>query len=129
MTPTNVTDSVNKADTDNDDSKQKETKSPRADTSPHADTTPATPSGQPAYVPYALYSKLLERVSVKIICYLVNFYFSTLHLHAETRDINHNCSNKVTALEEKQAVLQVMVGQLSEQLVPLLANASINNKV
>ncbi|XP_011148601.1 SH3 domain-containing kinase-binding protein 1-like isoform X1 [Harpegnathos saltator] len=90
LTQTNV------ADADNDDSKQKEAKSPRADISPHADHSPATPSGQPAYVPYALYSKLLERVA---------------------------------ALEEKQAVLQVTVGQLSEQLIPLLANASINNKV
>lgn len=50
-------------------------------------------------------------------------------MHARTRDINLNCFNKVAALEEKQAVLQVTVGQLSEQLVPLLANASINNKV
>ncbi|XP_032670452.1 uncharacterized protein LOC116843802 [Odontomachus brunneus] len=96
MTQTNVVDPVNKADADNDDSKQKEAKSPRADPSPHTDNSPATPSGQPAYVPYALYSKLLERVA---------------------------------ALEEKQAVLQLTVGQLSEQLVPLLANASINSKV
>ncbi|KMQ97749.1 sh3 domain-containing kinase-binding protein 1 [Lasius niger] len=95
MTQGNVTDSVNKPDIDNDDSKQKD-KSPRADISPHVDHSPGASSGQPAYVPYALYSKLLERVA---------------------------------ALEEKQAVLQVTVGQLSEQLVPLLANASINNKV
>ncbi|KAM0735364.1 SH3 domain-containing kinase-binding protein 1 [Formica fusca] len=95
MTQGNVADSVNKPDIDNDDNKQKD-KSPRADTSPHADHSPGTTSGQPAYVPYALYSKLLERVA---------------------------------ALEEKQAVLQVTVGQLSEQLVPLLANASINSKV
>lgn len=95
MTQGNVTDSVNKPDTDNDDSKQKD-KSPRANTSPHADHNPGASSGQPAYVPYALYSKLLERVA---------------------------------ALEEKQAVLQMTVGQLSEQLVPLLANSSINSKV
>ncbi|EZA61495.1 hypothetical protein DMN91_004339 [Ooceraea biroi] len=95
MTQGNVTDSVNKPDTDNDDSKQKD-KSPRADTSPHADHSPGASSGQPAYVPYALYSKLLERVA---------------------------------ALEEKQAVLQMTVGQLSEQLIPLLANSSINSKV
>ncbi|GAB1859072.1 SH3 domain-containing kinase-binding protein 1 [Camponotus japonicus] len=87
-------DSINKPDIDNDDSKQKD-KSPRADTSPHADHSPGALSGQPAYVPYALYSKLLERVA---------------------------------ALEEKQAVLQVTVGQLSEQLV-LLTNASVNSKV
>lgn len=87
-------DSVNKPDIDNDDNKQKD-KSPRTDTSPHADHSPGASSGQPAYVPYALYSKLLERVA---------------------------------ALEEKQAVLQVTVGQLSEQLV-LLTNASINSKV
>ncbi|XP_029169151.1 LOW QUALITY PROTEIN: SH3 domain-containing kinase-binding protein 1-like [Nylanderia fulva] len=91
----NVTDSVNKPENDNDDVKPK-VKSPRADTNPHADHSPGVSSGQPAYVPYALYSKLLERVA---------------------------------ALEEKQAELQVTVGQLSEQLVPLLANASINNKV
>ncbi|XP_011049336.1 PREDICTED: SH3 domain-containing kinase-binding protein 1 isoform X3 [Acromyrmex echinatior] len=35
---------------------------------------------------------------------------------------------RVTVLEEKQAVLQATIGQLSEQLVPLLANASINSK-
>lgn len=63
MTQGNVADSANKPDTtDNDDGKQKD-KSPRADTSPHADHSP----GQPAYVPYALYSKLLERVSITII--------------------------------------------------------------
>jgi len=50
-------------------------------------------------------------------------------MRARTRDINLNCSNKVAALEEKQAVLQATIGQLSEQLVPLLANASINSKV
>ncbi|XP_020286922.1 SH3 domain-containing kinase-binding protein 1-like [Pseudomyrmex gracilis] len=62
MTQGNVADSANKPDaTDNDDSKQKD-KSPRADTSPHADHSPGA-SGQPAYVPYALYSKLLERVA------------------------------------------------------------------
>lgn len=49
-------------------------------------------------------------------------------MHARTRDINLNCFNKVAALEEKQAVLQVTVGQLSEQLV-LLTNASVNSKV
>lgn len=59
----NVTDSASKTDADNDDSKQKD-KSPRADTSPHADHSPGA-SGQPAYVPYALYSKLLERVNMK----------------------------------------------------------------
>ncbi|XP_070171548.1 uncharacterized protein [Polyergus mexicanus] len=96
MTQGNIADSVNKPDIDNDDNKQKD-QSPRADISPHADHhSPSTSSGQPAYVPYALYSKLLERVA---------------------------------ALEEKQAVLQVTVGQLSEQLIPLLANASINSKV
>ncbi|XP_050450132.1 SH3 domain-containing kinase-binding protein 1-like isoform X2 [Cataglyphis hispanica] len=94
MTQGNVSDSINKSDIDTDDNKQKD-KSPRADTSPHTDHSPGS-SGQPAYVPYALYSKLLERVA---------------------------------ALEEKQAVLQVTIGQLSEQLVPLLANASINSKV
>lgn len=50
-------------------------------------------------------------------------------MHAMIRDINLNCFNKVAALEEKQAVLQTTIEQLSEQLVPLLANASINNKV
>lgn len=95
ITQGNVTDSVNKPDIDNDDGKQKD-KSPKADINPHADYSPGASSGQPAYVPYALYSKLLERVA---------------------------------ALEEKQAELQVTMGQLSEQLVPLLANASINNKV
>ncbi|XP_077259880.1 uncharacterized protein LOC143896156 isoform X1 [Temnothorax americanus] len=94
MTQGNTADSTNKQDTDNDDSKPKD-KSPRAETSPHADQSPSS-SGQPAYVPYALYSKLLERVA---------------------------------ALEEKQAVLQATIGQLSEQLVPLLANASVNSKV
>lgn len=94
LTPGNAMDSANKPDTDNDDSKQKE-KSPKAETSPHTDYSPSA-SGQPAYVPYALYSKLLERV---------------------------------VALEEKQAVLQATIGQLSEQIVPLLANASINSKV
>lgn len=94
MTQGNADSNVNKPDIDNDDNKQKD-KSPRADTSPHADHSPGASSGQPAYVPYALYSKLLERVA---------------------------------ALEEKQAVLQVTVGQLSEQLV-LLTNASINSKV
>ncbi|KAL6259867.1 hypothetical protein P5V15_009777 [Pogonomyrmex californicus] len=89
-----IVDSTNKPDIDNDDSKPKD-KSPRSETSPHADHSPS-PSGQPGYVPYSLYSKLLERVA---------------------------------ALEEKQAVLQATIGQLSEQLVPLLANASINNKV
>lgn len=64
-------DSINKPDIDNDDSKQKD-KSPRADTSPHADYSPGASSGQPAYVPYALYSKLLERVNIKIIHRLLN---------------------------------------------------------
>ena len=50
-------------------------------------------------------------------------------MHVRTRDINLNCFNKVAALEEKQAVLQVTIEQLSEQLVPLLANTPINNKV
>lgn len=94
MTQGNNADSTSKPDTDNDDSKQKD-KSPKAETSPHTDHSP-TATGQPAYVPYALYNKLLERVA---------------------------------ALEEKQAVLQGTIEQLSEQLVPLLANASINNKV
>lgn len=69
MTQTNVADSANKPDTDNDDNKQKD-KSPKADTSPQTDHSPGTPSGQPAYVPYALYSKLLERVSIKVIQYI-----------------------------------------------------------
>lgn len=91
----NAVDSANKPDTDNEDNKQKD-KSPRAETSPsHGDHSPSA-SDKPAYVPYALYSKLLERV---------------------------------VALEEKQAAFQVTIGQLSEQLVPLLANASVNNKV
>lgn len=120
-------DSTNKPDTDNDDSKQKD-KSPKAETSPHADHSP-TASGQPAYVPYALYNKLLERVSIKIIHVLLNFHFNTLHVRARIRDINLNSFNKVAVLEEKQVVLQGTIEQLSEQLVPLLANASINNKV
>ncbi|XP_012521470.1 SH3 domain-containing kinase-binding protein 1 isoform X2 [Monomorium pharaonis] len=94
MAQGNATDSVIKPDPDNDDSKQKD-KSPRAETSPYADHSPSA-SSQPAYVPYTLYSKLLERVA---------------------------------ALEEKQTVLQTTIEQLSEQLVPLLANASTNNKV
>lgn len=49
-------------------------------------------------------------------------------MHARTRDINLNCFNKVTVLEEKQAVLQATIGQLSEQLIHL-TNASINSKV
>lgn len=73
MTQGNVTDLVNKTDADNDDGKQKD-KSPRADTSPPADHSPGA-SGQPAYVPYALYSKLLERVSVRTQS--MDFYFST----------------------------------------------------
>lgn len=85
MTQGNVADSTNKTDTDNDDSKQKD-KSPRAETSPHADHSPSA-SGQSAYVPYALYSKLLERVNIKIIRTLLNCYFSTLHARARTRDI------------------------------------------
>jgi hypothetical protein len=64
MTQGSVTDSANKPDTDNDDSKQKD-KSPRADTSPHADHSPGV-SSAPPYVPYALYSKLLERVNIHI---------------------------------------------------------------
>jgi len=69
MTQGNVADSTNKPDTDNDDSKQKD-KSPKAETSPHADYSPNA-SGQPTYVPYALYSKLLERVNIKIS---INYY-------------------------------------------------------
>ncbi|KAL0123132.1 hypothetical protein PUN28_007637 [Cardiocondyla obscurior] len=80
----------NSTDIDKDDDSKQKDKSPRAETSPHTDNSPSA-SGQPAYVPYALYSKLLERVA---------------------------------ALEEKQEVLQATIGQLSEQLVPLLANAS-----
>ncbi|KYM96009.1 SH3 domain-containing kinase-binding protein 1 [Cyphomyrmex costatus] len=90
VTQGNAVDFVIKPDPDNEDNKQKD-KSPKAETSPHSPNA----SGQPAYVPYALYYKLLERVTV---------------------------------LEEKQAVLQTTIGQLSEQLVPLLANASINSK-
>ena len=65
MTQGNAVDFVNKSDTDNEDNKQKD-KSPRAETSPHADYSPSA-SGQPAYVPYALYYKLLERVNIHII--------------------------------------------------------------
>lgn len=65
MTQGSVTEPVNKPDTDNDDSKQKD-KSPRVDTSPHADHSPGASSGQPAYVPYAVYNKLLERVNMHI---------------------------------------------------------------
>lgn len=83
MTQGNVADSVNKPDIDNDDNKQKD-KSPRADTSPHADHSPGTSSGQPAYVPYALYSKLLERVNIKIHR-LLNFHTGTLHARENTR--------------------------------------------
>lgn len=84
MTQGNVTDSVNKPDIDNDDSKQKD-KSPRADTSPHVDHSPGASSGQPAYVPYALYSKLLERVNIKIIQRLLNFHIGILHARENTR--------------------------------------------
>lgn len=91
----NTVDSTNKPDADNNDDIKQKDKSPKIEPSLHADHSPSA-SGQPAYVPYALYSKLLERVA---------------------------------ALEEKQAVLQTTIEQLSEQLVPLLANASINNKV
>lgn len=79
---TNIADSTTKADADNDDNKQKD-KSPKADVSPHTDHSPVTPSGQPAYVPYALYSKLLERVSIKMIhytSYFVNFYLSMVEI-------------------------------------------------
>jgi len=84
MTQGNVADSVNKMDADNDDSKQKD-KSPRTDTSPHADHNPGA-SGQPAYVPYALYSKLLERVNMKMS--LDRFLFQSRHICTETRNIN-----------------------------------------
>lgn len=83
LTPGNAMDSANKPDTDNDDSKQKE-KSPKAETSPHTDYSPSA-SGQPAYVPYALYSKLLERVNIKIIHTLSSFHFSRLHVCEDTR--------------------------------------------
>ncbi|XP_014616265.1 PREDICTED: SH3 domain-containing kinase-binding protein 1 isoform X2 [Polistes canadensis] len=72
--------------------KQKE-KERKSDTTDHGTVT--TP-GTLAFVPYHLYSQLLERVAM---------------------------------LEEKQALLQQTVQQLSEQLVPLMANASMNNKV
>lgn len=74
ITQGNVTDSVNKPDIDNDDGKQKD-KSPKADINPHADYSPGASSGQPAYVPYALYSKLLERVSIKIIHKTIKFSY------------------------------------------------------
>ncbi|XP_043276808.1 SH3 domain-containing kinase-binding protein 1 [Venturia canescens] len=72
-------------------------KSPRSDTASH--TCPVSPTitpSTPAYVPYRLYSQLLDRVAT---------------------------------LEEKQIMLQRTVSKLSEQLVPLLANASTNSKV
>jgi len=83
MAQGNSADSINKPDNDNEDNKQKD-KSPRAETSPHADHSPSA-SGQPAYVPYALYSKLLERVNIRIIHTLLNFHFSTLHAREDTR--------------------------------------------
>lgn len=83
MTQGNNADSTSKPDTDNDDSKQKD-KSPKAETSPHTDHSP-TATGQPAYVPYALYNKLLERVNIKIIHVLLNFHFSTLHAREDAR--------------------------------------------
>lgn len=83
MTQGNAMDPANKPDIDNDDNKQKE-KSPRAETSPHADHSPSA-SGQLAYVPYALYNKLLERVNIKIIHTLSSFHFSTLHAREDTR--------------------------------------------
>lgn len=82
MTQGNVSDSINKSDIDIDDNKQKD-KSPKADTSPHTDHSPGS-SGQPAYVPYALYSKLLERVNIKIHR-LLNFHIGTLHARENTR--------------------------------------------
>lgn len=76
-------DSTDKPDIDNDDSKQKD-KSPRTDTSPHADQSPGASSEQPAYVPYALYNKLLKRVNIKIIHRLLNFHVD-MHARENTR--------------------------------------------
>lgn len=63
-------DSTNKPDADNNDDIKQKDKSPKIEPSLHADHSPSA-SGQPAYVPYALYSKLLERVNIKIIFNLV----------------------------------------------------------
>ncbi|XP_043489819.1 SH3 domain-containing kinase-binding protein 1-like isoform X2 [Polistes fuscatus] len=84
-------DAAAKQETDCED-KQKE-KERKSDTTDHGTVT--TP-GTLAFVPYHLYSQLLERVAM---------------------------------LEEEQALLKQTVQQLSEQLVPLMANASMNNKV
>ncbi|KAL2721558.1 SH3 domain-containing kinase-binding protein 1-like isoform X2 [Vespula maculifrons] len=91
MVSSNTVDTVSKQETDCED-KQKE-KEKKSDTIDHGTVNV---SGTLSFVPYHLYSQLLERVAM---------------------------------LEEKQALLQQTVQQLSEQLVPLMANASINNKV
>ncbi|KAK2587592.1 hypothetical protein KPH14_003720 [Odynerus spinipes] len=92
MVSPSTLDTIVKQEVDSEDGKQKE-KEKKPDTTDHGTVT--TP-GTLAFVPYHLYSQLLDRVAM---------------------------------LEEKQALLQETVQQLSEQLVPLKANASVNNKV
>lgn len=60
-----VAESISKLEAESEENKQKE-RSPKSDTSPHLEQTSTSP-GTPAFVPYALYNQLLERVSVIII--------------------------------------------------------------
>ncbi|XP_015600862.1 SH3 domain-containing kinase-binding protein 1 isoform X2 [Cephus cinctus] len=94
---TSMTDSVIKQETEGEEIRPREKeRGQRIDSTwtDHPIASPSTP-GPPVYVPYHLYSQLLERVA---------------------------------ALEENQAMLQRTVSQLSEQLVPLLANTLTTNK-
>lgn len=59
-TPMSVAESINKIEVESEENKAKE-KSQKADTIPHLEQSSSTP-GTPAYVPYALYNELLERI-------------------------------------------------------------------
>jgi hypothetical protein len=77
-------------------------------------------SNLPAFVPYYLYSQLLDRV-------FISKYFGIILL---LTIVDHICNqrnafffNQIAVLEENQAVLQRKINQLSEQLTPNSVNA------
>ncbi|XP_076248441.1 uncharacterized protein LOC143188202 isoform X2 [Calliopsis andreniformis] len=86
-TTLSVAESISKLEAESEESKQKD-KSQKSDISPQLEQSSLTP-GTSAYVPYALYNQLLERVTV---------------------------------LEEKQAMLQETMEQILEHVVPVLSS-------
>lgn len=62
---TNVADCINKLEGESEECRLKDKgQSQKCDTSSHVEQISSTPGTPPAYVPFALYNQLLERVSI-----------------------------------------------------------------